>query len=84
MVEPRGIEPEYKIGKVTVALSELFFRCQLRCQFAFFWIEVVAEILSPFGNVCLGEVGVDISHGGQIIPSADLCGDHFRDLQVVG
>ena len=35
-------------------------------------------------NVCLGDVGVDLVHGGGVGPAADFHSDPLWDLQVIG
>ena len=61
-------------------------RCQrlFRCLFSFLGVEVIAEILGAFLDILLGKVGIDFVHGGNIVPSADFCGNHLWDLKVVG
>ena len=41
------------------------------------------EVLVP-QDVALGNVGVDLFHGGIVFPTADLHGDFFRHTEVVG
>ena len=50
----------------------------------FFFGEEVAEIFGTFGDVILGEVGVDFPHGAIVRPAADFHGDFFWNLKVIG
>lgn len=45
--------------------------------------EVIGKVLGAFGDILLGQVGIDLSHRSQVIPASDLRRYHLWDLEVV-
>lgn len=66
------------------ALEIKGFSISIAIFIAIFTPEIVLEIPGAVGNIGLGNVGIDVVHRAQILPTADFGGDHFRHSQVIG
>ena len=82
MVREMGLEPKSLIAKSTAALAFFVFRSSFRSSFRG-EVEKGLEQKALILNVFLAYLGVDLSHGGYIRPSAGSHCDFFRDTQVV-
>ena len=58
------------------------FVCNFVCNL-FVFVKSCHGVFARY-YVFLGDVGIDFSHGGVVGPAADLHGDFFRHIQVVG